>query len=774
MAIYIICCNTAVAQAVKTKNIISNAPYTNKDFVGRTEEIKFIREYFVNNTSNPILALVGNAGIGKSQIAKKYLSLHKDKHDIIWWIDADKNITIQLINLIQEWNSNTQVTKENYIHIDEVDTDLTIQRLKNALTNTKLSWILVFDNASKKEEIDEYVNIKHSMHKGHIIVTTKNKHDWEYMKTIETFQRKESVELLSKLINSNNKAKLDILAATLDDYPLALAQAGSFIKMNPTISIEKYIELYQQERKRLWQYEKRFFSASDPILLDKYGSTIKATLEINLNEVKKKSIEAFNLLAVLAFLSNENIPVNMLRQYFNSDDLEIAEALLLLIQYSLIDIKNNATHSDKTYTIHEVTQLVMQDMLSESQKVNAIKTAMRDLNKIIPTQLDRLLPLISKEYFFLDQIDKVCKYGEEHKIYNNDLIDLNIRKLEYFLNGKRDEKTTGQLIPIIADLISKTEDISNMTKARFQFAQASYQAWIYVDFKASTQAIELALKLLNEYPDAHEEYLMAYNRLAQLHIVQGDVDEAFKYSELGRKVVEKATGFLGNQDAFYGIRGKIFEDLGDFNEAYKNIELSEIQANQVEDKDFQTVITVDALLIKGILLSKMGQYKESYKLAQSADKKMKKIFGTQINHWTSLVKMIMAYSLSNMGKLSQAQNYIKNCIHTFKDLYSEKKYNRHYAYAYMVQGNIEAAQGNYQKAQQSYLNAQDMYNKILKKKKIDDLSYLYTKLAINSSKIKDSYSTSYYLNEHRKTFGEAHKRTFEIINYFNEHNLPIQ
>ncbi|MHC0448482.1 MAG: hypothetical protein ACRY3E_00015 [Candidatus Lariskella arthropodorum] len=67
-----------------------------------------------------------------------------------------------------------------------------------------------------------------------------------------------------------------------------------------------------------------------------------------------------------------------------------------------------------------------------------------------------------------------------------------------------------------------------------------------------------------------------------------------------------------------------------------------------------------------------------------------------------------------------------------------------------------------------------MYCKVMLNKKIDDVSYLYTQLAINSARLSDKLRAFFYLDEHRDLFGEANKRTLAIIKHFYDNGLINQ
>ncbi len=82
-------------------------------------------------------------------------------------------------------------------------------------------------------------------------------------------------------------------------------------------------------------------------------------------------------------------------------------------------------------------------------------------------------------------------------------------------------------------------------------------------------------------------------------------------------------------------------------------------------------------------------------------------------------------------------------------------------------------QKDYPNALQHYLISDQIYNNILKNKEIDDVSELYTALALLGAKGEDEELTHKYLKAQVQAFGLAHPRTQEIMLYLNKKGLNV-
>src|SRR5207249_11640260 len=67
---------------------VTNIPNVNNLFVGRQEHLQKLQEKLNMQKMPGIIAIVGMAGMGKTQLARQYAHAHVNDHDVIWWIDA--------------------------------------------------------------------------------------------------------------------------------------------------------------------------------------------------------------------------------------------------------------------------------------------------------------------------------------------------------------------------------------------------------------------------------------------------------------------------------------------------------------------------------------------------------------------------------------------------------------------------------------------------------------------------------------------------------------
>jgi tetratricopeptide (TPR) repeat protein len=257
------------------------------------------------------------------------------------------------------------------------------------------------------------------------------------------------------------------------------------------------------------------------------------------------------------------------------------------------------------------------------------------------------------------------------------------------------------------------------------------------------------------------------NRLAGNSQSKGDIKKAEEYLDLGNQYVTQGPTTNRLDLMHYYIRAKVCWDKGDFKQAY------EFSNRSIQNIKQGTHLEGDDLLsyLRNIMiLEKLGHGHEAYVKMQ--DFYNKYCQAVQDKNFLAIALNAMAEIAKDLGLLDQAEQNITRSLSILEELY-ENKATRHKAVAYRIFGDICDEKGLLTKAQGNYLKSEDLYKEIFKVFEIDEISDLYAKLAINSAKLKNPHATLHYLDTHKSLFGKTHKRTFEIINYLNDHNLPF-
>ena len=245
-----------------------------------------------------ITACQGLGGVGKTQLAIEFAHRQQNSYSNIFWILAEDSTHIE-------------------IAYQKLAQDLKIysEQAPNAIVNLIKVWfhqhpdcLLVYDNAPDYESIQDYFPSTGC----HVLVTSRNTDRWHWEGksiVVDVFTVEEARQYIQQLLGDQlerldgkiNWKDVDSLAELLGYLPLALAQAGAYIKDNMTIS--RYLILYKQHT------EKLLADASMP-----HHKPVFVTWDITMEAIKEKSPLAAQLLEICAYVASEDIPIYSYRR----------------------------------------------------------------------------------------------------------------------------------------------------------------------------------------------------------------------------------------------------------------------------------------------------------------------------------------------------------------------------------------------------------------------------------------------------------------------------
>ena len=235
-------------------------------------------------------------------------------------------------------------------------------------------WLLIFDNAEHREDVEPYVPRRHT---GHVLITSREP-DWHPLaKTIPVrpLPRPDAIALLRGDQEWGDEAEADRLAEALGDLPLALAQAAAYVRETAS-TFASYLEELRT-RRAAFDPEQRAESG--------YGRTVAATLALALDKLREASQEgpgpAEGLLARIAFYAPDRIPRDLLADEF-PDTATLASALRTLRHYALVE-----TDAD-TVTVHRLVQQAVLDRLTPEEQAEHAEHAVRRLAARFPSAPD--------------------------------------------------------------------------------------------------------------------------------------------------------------------------------------------------------------------------------------------------------------------------------------------------------------------------------------------------------------------------------------------------
>ncbi len=331
----------------------------NPNFTGRKALLK---ELQTTLESGKNVALVSPDGTGKSQIADEHARLRVTDYDFRFWVRANDPAV-----LLSDYAALAEHLGIPYN--EESDLLEAAEAVKNWLEQNR-RWLLIFDDATSPETLKRYLPGETS---GHVIITSTNPL-WENVAqttNMGALDRTEASELLRKITGQEDSKASNALAEILDDLPLALDLAGSYVKWTG-VNLSRYLDLYKER-------------LTHPVKDDsEVPNEVKSVWAISFEQLQAVSQEGVDLIELLAFLAPEDIPFDILKE--NSELL--AEALelgfLALTRRGLI--KSN----ERSVSIHPLIQTLALDLLDTDAQKTWIEATLQAMGSAFSANLDNL------------------------------------------------------------------------------------------------------------------------------------------------------------------------------------------------------------------------------------------------------------------------------------------------------------------------------------------------------------------------------------------------
>lgn len=301
-------------------------PMKNLDFAGRDTDLKRLHEVLSEPGSLCILSGIG--GMGKTAVANEYTYRYDSFYKYIFWVSAETSISC----------ADTYSLIATQLVLPEDDSGMEEGRLitlsRDFLEQTEERWLLVFDNVNSWSDIKDCIPTDAFRTLGSILITSR-KYELEGLKSspeyhhVElgplTLEESRQLLLLSMQpdltpisIKSHPEYKLaGEIAALVENMPLALAHIAGYVQVSKC-TLTEFV--------RLWDERHRYAGRASQNIISSNLSTHKVLETVWNIGLRDVTMDARELLNILAFLDSENIQRKLLAGEHEEASLEFLHA----------------------------------------------------------------------------------------------------------------------------------------------------------------------------------------------------------------------------------------------------------------------------------------------------------------------------------------------------------------------------------------------------------------------------------------------------------------
>lgn len=745
-------------------------PQANAQFVGREEIVNQIKENLQSQAG--VFVLQGGAGFGKTQIAKYYAHKVSQDYDVVWWFDASCYLENQIGQFAQhffrEFPWPDSVPHEQAIPKADLLKTMHPKRLMQAVSQViqdkKVKVLIVLDNVSSFSILNKDLTPLISSAFAHVLVTTRQHDDKVTAVPISSFSREESTMFIKKLLPLEYIEDCEALAKHLQDYPLALDLSGSMIRQSPAMTIKHYLKLPTPIQDKLF-----IQPFSSP--LSNQNGDLHRSLVLSLQYLLETSENSFRLLQWLSLLNCERIPESYAVKWCELNGVrESHESLLQKInQQSFVEVHTHERNGRREISMHElIKQMVAQTIPTESKK-KQIDQAIALLCKHFSLRTDLDIHQVNQDDTHLQHAMSVLEEAYRIDYITPAISSLSIKVAGVLMAGLRDFE---RVQPIFSKLEqhqdinfeSVDEEINYHTKKAFFLAMCN------PNYDKAIAETKKALDLLNQNEGCYEDKIRTLSSIVQYHFLKGEIKKCDQYIKKGILLLKHSQSQSYNSLFLYTYAFYL-TDKGEYQKAVEAI----------EDNNFRFDLsgTYPSLrlyirLQKVIALLKQNNVKGATQALQHLYAGARSFFADEMNYFFANLMVMEAYlSILKNTKLESLEDNIKQALERYANIFKGENKHRNQAFAHMILGKFYSAQGRYQEALKVYKQSEAIFDRLFTVKEVDDLSHLYTDLALLGIKMKKDYLTQTYLQRHIKNFGMDHPRTREIILELDRFGLEI-
>lgn len=602
--------------------------HQNKNFIGRSHYLKAMYKFIHSKKGIHTVVIKGLAGTGKSQLALEYIFQYQHDYPVIFWINAENKETIEAD--FSEIYHNLGFSSEEKKKGDVVKV---ILRILEGNNNQKTKWLMVFDNAPDEDTIHDYIPKNGN---GDCIITSQSDH-WfnvDFPIALEELSKDDASDLLRiySLVNDEDEA-IKELSSELGCLPLALVQAGAYIRMSRT-TVRKYLDDFKTERKREY-----LLATSSPIgkkgLSKDYDFVISTVWKKTFQTIKNHSPTASKVLQWLSFISTTLFPLEQLKLLINfmKNDTEnnshSDSVIAWLTNYSLISL-----HGDGL-TIHTLVQLVTRDELDVKEKHIILGNLSKGLVTNSRYNIDVEKKYIEEMNLLAPHYIKLAGYLDTEDIYPNHCVEL------WYLYGKfrsRENLMFDDAIMTLKKAISRIKQIE-------------------LDFTSEhrTAFFSSLSKIYNEIAFVYEQQ-GNLNRSIEIYQICLDLDKK-SFGENSSKLISRYNNLAVN-----------YTQLGKFNEAYFFFKKC-LSLHEQDHSNEASILTIFNNIAS--TLTALGKYNEANGIIQETIQKTINMYG---ENYYGLANLYNNYAdiLEKFDEFDEAIDYYKKSLKISDTRYLDK------------------------------------------------------------------------------------------------------
>jgi tetratricopeptide (TPR) repeat protein len=303
-------------------------------FVGREEQLAELDRLVGAGAGVVAQTVHGLGGVGKSELALQYAHRHRSRYRVVWWVLADSPETAEAGLAELAFRLHPDLRAVGTAQGDAAG-------WAAGWLASHDGWLLVLDNVEARADVEALLG---QVGAGHVLITTRRDVGWQDITDgcmrLDVLVPADAVALLLHTSGQTDAATAGVLAGELGYLPLALQQAGAYLRQTRT-QMTGYVQRLREDPAGLLA---TVAAGSDA------QRTVARTWSVTIDAVTAEDPLALRLLRLLACYAPDDLPRDALTP--TAAPVALDTALGVLASYNMI------TLTEQVITTHRLVQAV--------------------------------------------------------------------------------------------------------------------------------------------------------------------------------------------------------------------------------------------------------------------------------------------------------------------------------------------------------------------------------------------------------------------------------
>jgi tetratricopeptide (TPR) repeat protein len=610
-------------------NVRFGVPPVAAAFAGRSEELETLeRALRVDGRALITQAITGLGGVGKTQLAARYVHTHAEEYDIVAWIHAEDGGIADLAKLVVKLGEPVEGISPTERR------DLALERLAGGDER----WLLVLDNVESPEQLPDCLP---QAGNGRVLVTSRNRAIREFAPVLplDVFDPETALQYLSERAQRpHDLAGAERLARALGYLPLALSHAAAYCADSGE-SFDHYLGLLDA----LPAHE--LFDTSTEVY---YEQTVASTWRTSIAAATSEAPLAGEVLALAAHLGPDAIPKSLMHVLIDAeqpgDGRRLANTLGALARLNLAAVE------DETVSVHRLLQKVVRDDARSRDDHTAATQALAALHDAFPADPSQpaCWPVCEQLLAHVLALAETATHSPDAAPRLIALLNRSWLYLAHITDDRRALAVAQRTVATAADVLDAEHQ--QTLKAR------NNEAYSYLQLGRVSQAIRLFEALLPDQAQflgaEHADALTTRNDLAGAYQEAGRLDEAIALHE--QTVTDRERTLGADHPNTLASRNNLayaYQEAGRLDEAIALHEQELTDSERVVGLDHPGTLTSRnnlALAYEGA-----GRLDEAVPLHERTAADLERLLGADHPHTLSS-RNNLAYAYQQAGRLDEA------------------------------------------------------------------------------------------------------------------------